>query len=299
MKRHYLRLRSLRNIFSGICFCLAFHSLMAGPPKYEPQMEMVNGRRNPTPEVVRQALKYPPETAIPFFRFILADGTPQARELARTTLIAYPGWQEYFDRRLSEAVEFWKAHQTKRMIVNLAGKYVEVLADSDGAGNARSTATRTFETLAAIKHPSAIPIIAKHLDADGDTYWDFDNEVVPLNWHAAGALATLVRAGINIPGAPPVNKKLVVDEWKEWWRTHRQDYEKAVVPPPVPTPVVEPMATPAPPQAKSEEPMAVSSPSTPAVAESSGSFITLAIIAGLALIAALVMLVALARGRTK
>ncbi len=232
----------------------------------------------------------------------MSNGTPQARELARTTLIAYPGWQDRFDRKLSEAVEFWKAHQEKRLVRDFLGQNVEVLADGRGAGDARFTAELTFHTLASIKHPSVISIIAKHLDADGDTYSSGDSDFHPLNWHAAGALAELVSAGVSIPGAPRVNKNLVVDEWKEWWRTHRQFYEAAAAPAPTPNPPAEstvPSATPAPPQAKLDEPIPPPTAIKPAPAESGWSAAMLAAIAGLALIAALVVLGVFMRGRKK
>ncbi len=293
-------IRVTRTVSLGIILLLPRNCFPAEEEEYRPDMEIVAGKLNPTSEIIRQASKS--KNAIGFFLNIMSNGTPQARELARTALIAYPGWQDRFDRKLSEAVEFWKTHREKQLIRDWDGKKVEVLADGDGAGDARFTAELTFYTLASIRHPSVIPIIAKHLDADGDTFRDADHEVVPLNRTAAAALAELVLAGVSIPGAPSVdrNRNLVVDEWKEWWRTHRQFYEVAAVPTPIPEPAVEPTepsVTPAPPQAKLDEPIPTPTAIKPAPAESGWSAATLAAIAGLALIAALVVLVVFARAK--
>ncbi len=304
MNAQWCLLRVARGVSFCICLLLPFDCFPAEEEEYRPDMEIVAGKLNPTPEVISQASRFPPKAALGFFLNIMSNGTPQARELARTTLIAYPGWEDRFDRKLSEAVEFWKAHQEKQLIRDWEGKNVEVLADGEGADDARGIATGLFYTLAAIKHPSVIPIVAKHLDADGDTYSAGDYDVVPLNRIAARALTMLVLAGVNIPGAPSVdpNKRLVVDEWKEWWRTHRQFYETAAAPAPTPEPpaeLAEPTGTPAPQQAKLDEPVPVPTAIKPAPAESGWSAATLGAVAGLALVAALVVLVVSMRGRAK
>ena len=301
MNAQWCLIRVAKVVLLSIALSLPSNCFPAEEEEYRPDMEIVAGKLNPSPEVIRQASRFPPKAAIGFFLNIMSNGTPEAREIARTTLIEYPGWQDRFDRGLSEAVEFWKANQVKQVIRRFDGKDVEVLADGNGASNARNKAERTFYTLARIKHPSVIPIIAKHLDADGETYWREEEEVRPLNWDAAGALTDLVRAGVSIPGAPRVDKKLVVDEWKEWWRTHQHLYETAAVPEPTatPQPPTVPSATPAPQQAKSAESTQPPPANNPAPAESGWSAATLALIAGLALMASLVVLVVFVRGRRK
>ena len=290
---------SLGIVLLGPCDCFSEER-----EQYRPKMEVVAGKLNPTPEIINQASKSSLKVALGFYLNIMANGTSQARELARKALIAYPGWQDYFDNRLSEVVEIWKSNQVKQLVRDDEGKNVEVMADNVKGSDARSTAERTFYTLADIKDPSVIPIVAKHLDAHGDTYSAGDYDVVPLNRTAAAVLAELVLAGVSIPGAPSAdrNRNLVVDEWKEWWRTHRQFYETAAAPAPTPEPAAEttvPPATPAPPQAKLDEPIPTPTAIKPASAESGWPAVKLAAIAGLALIAALVVLVAFMRGRTK
>ena len=211
---------SQKGLLSAWVFFLILPCSIAKPIEYRPKMEDVNGRPNPTIEVIQEALNYPPESAIPFLQSVLVHGTPQASELARTTLISYPGWQAYFDTKLSEAVEVWKTDKIERMFRDIAGNVHGVLIDGDNGGIARRTAERIFRTLAATKHPAAVPIIAKRLNADGIRYFDGDEDCIPLNWTAAESLIRLARSGVIIPGAPTVESdwNVILSQWKGWWQ---------------------------------------------------------------------------------